>query len=106
MPMQAAPRLKRASTVQDDVVTCIRHHITIDEAGFRRERHADRYLKPPDEMARLFSRYPEAVARTLEIASLCTFNMDELAYQYPEERTLPGLTPQQALEKLTWENAT
>jgi error-prone DNA polymerase len=56
-------------------------------------------------MARLFSRYPEAVARTTEIASRCTFNMDELAYQYPEERTMPGLTPQRALEKLTWEGA-
>ena len=84
-------------------MTCVRHNITIDEAGFRRERHADRYLKPPEEMARLFSRYPEAVARTLEIADRCRFSLDELAYQYPEERTMPGLTPQQALEELTWE---
>jgi error-prone DNA polymerase len=94
-----------ARRILQDVVTCIRHNITIDEAGFRRERHADRYLKPPEEMARLFARYPEAVARTIEIASRCTFSMDELAYQYPEERTMPGLTPQQALEKLTWEGA-
>jgi hypothetical protein len=94
-----------ARRILQDVVTCIRHNVTIDEAGFRRERHADRYLKPPEEMARLFSRYPEALARTLEIAGRCTFSMDELAYQYPEERTMPGLTPQQALEKLTWEGA-
>ena len=94
-----------ARRILQDVVTSIRHNVTIDEAGFRRERHADRYLKPPDEMTRLFSRYPEAVARTMDIAARCTFNMDELAYQYPEERTLPGLTPQQALEKLTWEGA-
>ena len=80
-------------------------NITIDEAGFRRERHADRYLKAPSEMARLFARYPEAVARTIEIAAHCNFSLDELAYQYPEERTMPGLTPQQALEKLTWEGA-
>ena len=39
------------------------------------------------------------------MAARCTFSMDELAYQYPEERTMPGLTPQQALEKLTWEGA-
>jgi error-prone DNA polymerase len=94
-----------ARRILQDVVTCVRHNITIDEAGFRRERHADRHLKPPDEMARLFSRYPEAVARTLEIAERCRFSLDELAYQYPEERTMPGLTPQQALEKLTWEGA-
>jgi error-prone DNA polymerase len=94
-----------ARRILQDVVTCVRHNITIDEAGFRRDRHADRYLKPPDEMARLFSRYPEAVARTLEIADRCRFSLDELAYQYPEERTMPGLTPQQALERLTWEGA-
>ncbi len=88
-----------------DVVTCIRHNVTIDEAGFRRERHADRYLKAPDEMARLFSRYPEALARTVEIAERCRFSLDELAYQYPEEAAIPGMTPQQALEKLTWEGA-
>jgi error-prone DNA polymerase len=49
--------------ILQDVVTCIRHGVTIDQAGFRRERHADRYLKPPAEMARLFARYPEAVTR-------------------------------------------
>jgi error-prone DNA polymerase len=88
-----------------DVVTCIRHNCTIDDAGFRRERHADRYLKPPAEMSRLFARYPEAVARTVEIADRCRFSLDELAYQYPEERDDPTLTPQQTLEKLTWEGA-
>ena len=88
--------------ILQDVVTCIRNGTTIDHVGFRRERHADRYLKPPEEMARLFPRNPEAVARTAEIAARCTFSLDELAYQYPEERTMPGLTPQQALEKLTW----
>jgi error-prone DNA polymerase len=91
--------------VLQDVVTCIRHNVTIDDAGFRRERHADRYLKPPDEMARLFGRYPEALARTLEIAQRCRFSLGELAYQYPEEAAIPGMTPQQALEKLTWEGA-
>jgi error-prone DNA polymerase len=92
--------------ILQDVVTCIRHNCTIDDAGFRRERHADRYLKPPEEMVRLFSRYPEALARTVDIAARCRFSLDELAYQYPEERTMPGLTPQQALEKLTFEGTT
>jgi error-prone DNA polymerase len=91
--------------ILQDVVTCIRHNCTIDEAGFRRERNADRYLKPPEEMARLFSRYPEALARTQEIADRCRFSLGELEYQYPEERAMPGLTAQEALEKLTWEGA-
>jgi error-prone DNA polymerase len=91
--------------ILQDVVTCIRHGCTIDELGFKRERYADRYLKPPAEMTRLFRRHSEAVARTLDIAERCRFSLNELAYQYPEERTMPGLTPQQALEKLTWEGA-
>ncbi|HWJ87809.1 error-prone DNA polymerase [Shinella daejeonensis] len=88
-----------------DVVTAIRHSTTIDALGLRREPHADRYLKPPAEMYRLFARWPEALARTLEIARRCTFSLDELRYQYPEERADPTLTPQQTLERLTWEGA-
>src|SRR5271169_6648154 len=56
-------------------------------------------------MHRLFSRYPEALARTVEIVDRCRFSLDELAYQYPEERADPSLTPQETLEKLTWEGA-
>jgi error-prone DNA polymerase len=88
-----------------DVVSCIRHNCTIDEAGFRRERHADRYLKPPAEMERLFARYPEALDRTIEIAQRCKFNLDQLSYQYPKEAGIEGLTPQEALERYTWEGA-
>ncbi len=88
-----------------DVVTCIRHNCTIDELGFRRERHADRYLKPPAEMARLFARYPEAIARTHEIAERCTFDMGELSYQYPDERNYPDVPPQQTLERFVWMGA-
>ncbi|WP_269586420.1 error-prone DNA polymerase [Roseibium sp. Sym1] len=91
--------------LMQDVVTAIRHNVTIDELGHRRERFADRYLKPPEEMHRLFERYPEALARTAEIADRCRFSLEELAYQYPEEKLYPDLTPQQALEKLTWEGA-
>jgi error-prone DNA polymerase len=94
-----------ARRILQDVVTCIRHNITIEELGDRRERHADRYLKPPDEMHRLFARYPEGLARTVEIADRCRFSLDELAYQYPEERDDPSLTPQQTLEMLTWKGA-
>ncbi|TWD51104.1 DnaE-like error-prone DNA polymerase [Agrobacterium vitis] len=91
--------------ILQDVVTCIRHNVTIDNAGFRRERHADRYLKPPAEMYRLFARNTDAVARTQQFAARCRFSLDELIYQYPEERQFPDLTPQQTLEKLTWEGA-
>jgi error-prone DNA polymerase len=91
--------------ILQDVVTCIRHGCTIDDAGFRRERYADRYLKPPAEMYRLFQRYPEALARSVEIVERCKFSLEELSYQYPEEALIPGLTAQEALAKLTWEGA-
>ena len=55
-----------------DVVTCIREGCTIDDAGFRRERFGDRFLKPPAEMVRLFKGHEDAIARTSEIADRCT----------------------------------
>lgn len=91
--------------ILQDVVTCVRHGCTIDELGFRRERHADRHLKPAEEMHRLLAKYPDALARTLEIAARCRFSLDELKYQYPEEACLPGMTPQEGLAHLTWEGA-
>ena len=89
--------------ILQDVVTCIREGCTIDDAGFRRERNADRHLKTPAEMARLYARHPEALARTLEIVDRCTFSLSELRYQYPDEAELPGEAPQAALERLVWQ---
>ncbi|MDO5897007.1 error-prone DNA polymerase [Agrobacterium sp. Azo12] len=88
-----------------DIVTCIRNRTTIDNVGFDRERHADRFLKAPEEMHRLFSEYPEALARTREIVDRCRFDMSELQYQYPEEAMVPGLDAQQSLTKFAWEGA-
>ena len=85
-----------------DVVTCIRLHTTIDSAGFRKERHADRFLKPPAEMYRLFPNYAPAVQRTMELAARCRFSLDELKYSYPTEVSDDGLSAQESLEKLTW----
>ncbi|HKU96770.1 MAG TPA: error-prone DNA polymerase [Vineibacter sp.] len=88
-----------------DVLTCIREKCTIVEAGFRLEVNAERHLKNGFEMARLFAHYPDAVARTLDIADRIDFTLDELRYEYPEEPVPPGKTPQQHLEDLTWEKA-
>jgi len=91
--------------IVQDVVTAVREKCTVDALGYRRERFADRFLKAPAEMARFFKEHPEAVARTLEVADRCRFSLDEIKYQYPTEALIPGLTPQQALEKLTCEGA-
>jgi error-prone DNA polymerase len=86
-----------------DVVTCIREKCTIAEAGFRLDPNAERHLKPPAEMARLFASFPDAIARTLEIAGACRFSLDDLKNEYPDEPVPPGKTAQQHLEDLTWQ---
>ncbi len=88
-----------------DIVTCIREHCTIHEAGFRLASNAERHLKPPAEMARLFRGHEDAVARTAEIVERCRFSLDELRYEYPEEPIPDGMTPQQYLASLAWEGA-
>jgi error-prone DNA polymerase len=85
-----------------DVLTCIGAKCTIAEAGYRLEANAERHLKPAAEMARLFADYPQAVARTAEIAQRIAFDLGELRYEYPDEPVPPGRTPQAYLEELTW----
>jgi error-prone DNA polymerase len=88
-----------------DVLTCIREKCTIHEAGLKLEANAERHLKPPQEMTRLFVGHEDALARTIEIADACTFSLDELKYEYPDEPVPDGKTPQSHLEDLTWEGA-
>jgi error-prone DNA polymerase len=68
-----------------DVLTCIREHLTIDTAGRRLAANAERYLKPAAEMARLFRNMPEAVEETLALDAVLSFSLDELQYEYPDE---------------------
>jgi error-prone DNA polymerase len=88
-----------------DVLTCIREKCTIHTAGFRLYQNAERYLKPADEMERLFKQYPEALEATREIADACQFSLDSLKYIYPEEITSGGRTPHQELIMLAWKGA-
>ena len=81
-----------------DVVTCIREHVTIDTAGKLLEANAERHLKSPAEMARLFRKYPDAIAQTLRFLAKCGFSLEELrATEYPEETRKGFATPQEAL---------
>lgn len=82
-----------------DVLTCMRHHITIDKIGTRALLNAERRLKGAEEMARLYHRHPGAIRRTLDIAARCSFDLAELSYDYPDEGT-EGEAPQARLERL------
>jgi error-prone DNA polymerase len=88
-----------------DVLTCIREKCTLRQAGLKLAVNAERHLKSPAEMARLFKNFPEAVARTLAIAEACSFSLGELKYEYPDEPVPEGKTAQQHLEDLTWAGA-
>jgi len=89
-----------------DVLTCVREKCTLAEAGLRLTVNAERHLKPHEEMARLFARYPEAIVRTIEIAEACQFSLGQLQYEYPDEPVPEGKTAQQHLGDLTWDGAT
>ena len=88
-----------------DVLTCIREACTIHEAGMRLQANAERHLKSPDEMARLFAKFPGAVERSAEIAQRIAFDLSDLSYEYPDEPVPPGKTPIQHLRDLAWEGA-
>jgi error-prone DNA polymerase len=88
-----------------DVMTAIREKTTVAKAGFLLQPNAERHLKSSQEMVKLFARWPHAIAATREVADACCFNLQELGYEYPEERYPDGLDAQQYLEKLCWEGA-
>ncbi|KIN62461.1 Error-prone DNA polymerase [Sulfitobacter noctilucicola] len=88
-----------------DVMTCIREGVTIETAGFLLEANAERYLKSPAEMCRLFNEWPHAIHATRAVADACTFSLEDLKYEYPHEIEAEGRTAQEELERLTWEGA-
>ncbi|MGI8943711.1 MAG: error-prone DNA polymerase [Qipengyuania sp.] len=85
-----------------DVMTAIRHKTTVAKAGRLLAANAERYLKPPETMNRLFARWPHAIAAAREVADACDFSLDELRYEYPEDIYPAGMGPQEYLEVETW----
>lgn len=88
-----------------DVLTCIREKVTIDRAGRKLAVNAERFLKPPEKMLRLFRDAPEAIEETLALSEALTFSLDELKYEYPDETIAPFSSAQEALTHLTYQNA-
>jgi error-prone DNA polymerase len=88
-----------------DVLTCIREKTTLEAAGLLTQANAERHLKAPHEMARLFAAAPQAVAETIRFLDGLTFSLDELKHCYPEELREGHATPQAALEAFAWEGA-
>ena len=85
-----------------DVMTAIRHKCTVANAGHWLEPHAERHLKSPETMTRLFDRWPHALTAARALADGCTFALTDLRYEYPEEICPDGRDPQGWLEEQTW----
>ena len=95
----AMPLMHRASRRQlADVLTCIREGCTVETLGARALPNAERHLRDPAQMARLFAANPEALRTAERLADACTFSLDELRYEYPDEGN--GETPQDRLARL------
>src|SRR5690606_9416258 len=88
-----------------DVMTAIRHKTTVAEAGYRLHANAERHLKGPAEMERLFARWPHAITAARAVADACRFSLDELRYEYPRRTYPAGMTSQDYLVQQTWEGA-
>ncbi len=84
-----------------DVFTCIRHGCTVHDAGRRTRPNDEHALLTAEELAGRFPDDPAAVARTLEVAARCSFNLGELRYRYPEEHVPNGQTEGSWLRQLT-----
>ena len=88
-----------------DVVTCIRHGVTLAAAGRLIKPNAEHDLKTPLALARLFAGEPALVARTREVAARCAFTLSELRYRYPAERLPGGRTSSDWLRELAFAGA-
>ena len=84
-----------------DVLTCVRHHTTLDAAGRRLARNAERYLKSPEVMAELFSDLPDALAGTIALAERLEYTMADLGYRFPIYPVPPGETAASFLRHIT-----
>jgi error-prone DNA polymerase len=83
-----------------DVFTCLRHKTTLAQAGRRLTANAERYLKPPDVMARLFSDLPQALAGTEALAERLDFTLADLGYRFPEYPVPAGESASSFLRRL------
>ena len=88
-----------------DVLTCIREHVTIETAGRKLEKNAERHLKSPGDMQHLFRYFPDALRETQRFIEPIRFSLDQLKYDYPDEPVPAGKTPQQHLTDETWKGA-
>ena len=100
-PLYHVPERK----VLQDVLTTIRHGTCLSEAGLHLIPNAERYLKSPHQLSQLFSKHPNWLRNTFELAQRFSFSLDEIKYQYPTEWLPEGHTSQSYLRFLVFQGA-
>ncbi|MGD8867429.1 MAG: PHP domain-containing protein, partial [Gemmatimonadales bacterium] len=89
-----------------DVLTCLRHRVTLDEAGTRLRPNGEWYLKPPSVVWRRWRHRPDVVENGLTLArEVCAFRLADLSPAMPGFEVPGGMTRQQFLESLVWRGA-
>jgi len=96
---------RRSRRPLQDVLTAIRHNTTVQEAGTLLQENDEHEIKSAQEMNHLYADCPECLQRTLDIALLCAFSLDQLQYRYPSERVPASFTTASWLRHLTIEGA-
>ena len=90
----------RARKKLQDVMTAIRHKCTLAEVGRKLLPNGERYLRSIGRLSAIHP--PRLLATTLDVASCCTFSLDEIRYEYPEELVPAGETPTTHLKNLAF----
>ena len=96
---------KKSGRALYDVLTCLRHKTVLDQAGRLLDANAERHLKSPAEMARLFRDLPEAVRNTQALAERLEFTLEDLGYAFPHYPVPPGETEMSYLRQMTFRGA-
>ncbi|WP_269465311.1 error-prone DNA polymerase [Sedimenticola thiotaurini] len=82
-----------------DLLTAIRHHTTLERAGWALFPNGERHLRPLATLARIYP--PDWLQQSIAIAERCRFSLDELRYEYPDELVPKGTSPAVHLRTLT-----
>ncbi|MEO8159360.1 MAG: PHP domain-containing protein, partial [Betaproteobacteria bacterium] len=90
----------RGRRALQDTLTAIRLGVPVAKAGLALQASGERHLRPIAKLEKIYAR-TTLLEETLRIAGLCTFSLDELKYEYPEEIVPRGKTPTQYLAELT-----
>ncbi|NUN07335.1 MAG: error-prone DNA polymerase, partial [Bdellovibrio sp.] len=88
-----------------DVLTCISHHTTLEDARNKLIQNAERSLSSIEEISVLWQERLDLVEKTVEISARVTFSLEEIRYRYPASNIPTGLTPSEHLKQLTLEGA-